>query len=512
MCEITTINSKNILIIQNFPLELIHSLNSSGNPASEKHNKGFNNVKFSLIKFLSENINDKCVIFYWEDGSDRERLTYIVNKFFGDQIIGHYMTNIFYFYAANKKNLTDFMFRVCRSLRIVEPSKNQLNPFLDSYDINLEKIRFAFYPNFNNLLQGCGNNDILYEENGNYYSKYNVKYSTKFILPKTHNSSSYDFFHFLGKLLYNKRLNNFGEKVKMVKKQLLTIPKPKFYEHIPNMIDYSCHSYEDCTNWLQEGVYNHYKDIRELSYVLETFSHTDLLKKFKYKTNSNDNEVERLGTILNCMSVVEHNLSQYQESWNQKKEKENFDVKFQSPMIKNSSLFNWEKQNEDKTRYYQDIEKYPSLSQMSMKRYRYEIEPFLNNLKKTKHSLNNPKNRELDNSKYTATRKFNDVAEETENINFKNSISSKHNKLSISSTAFKAINEYTITSMDEIFENDETENLITQEETMEVILDDHAMEEIYGLISQQEQQDLRSEQNIKFTEEDLQYISEYLET
>lgn len=135
-------------------------------------------------------------------------------------------------------------------------------------------------------------------------------------------------FHALGKFLYNKRIDVRTKEVGyMTADQLQCIPKPKFYwnhQEILNKVDTESHT---LSLFLEENMYDFFKNIEDMANVLDVYSANDPLTNFKsIYSNANEKyfyELKEQWALSEALAITEFNIHGYEpkDSKNQKKGK-----------------------------------------------------------------------------------------------------------------------------------------------------------------------------------------------
>jgi hypothetical protein len=124
-------------------------------------------------------------------------------------------------------------------------------------------------------------------------------------------------FHALGKFLYNKRIDiRTQEAVYMTADQLQSIPKPKFYwnhQEILNKVDTESHT---LSLFLEENMYDFFKDIEDMAKVLDVYSGNDKLTNFKdIYSHANEKyfwELKEQWALSEALAITEFNIHGYE--------------------------------------------------------------------------------------------------------------------------------------------------------------------------------------------------------
>lgn len=183
----------------------------------------------------------------------------------------------------------------------------------------------------------------------------------------------FSFYHIIGKILYNKRIDGrTGEIRPMKKAEMTAFPRPKLYFNIPDLINTMPFEQNTFNEFLIENSYDHFNDVGELARAFETFSFTDQLNKYSY-TEKNNYEIVSLNTMrsqLNAMACTNFNLSQYEPGAKKKQ-----GGKLTKPIYSqyNKSIIT----DRVKEIYYAAVKKNPSLLRIGMKNFLYQITPIL---------------------------------------------------------------------------------------------------------------------------------------
>jgi hypothetical protein len=123
-------------------------------------------------------------------------------------------------------------------------------------------------------------------------------------------------FHALGKFLYNKRIDKYTKKEKqMTAEQLLSIPKPKFYwnhQEIINKVETESHIF---SLFLEENMYDFFKDIEDMSNVLDVYSSNDVLTSsqdiYSYANQKYFYEIQEQWALTEALAITEFNIHGY---------------------------------------------------------------------------------------------------------------------------------------------------------------------------------------------------------
>lgn len=130
--------------------------------------------------------------------------------------------------------------------------------------------------------------------------------------------NQFQFFHTLGKILYNKRVDPKNGEIRPMKKHEMQGPKmPKSYFNIQELISEMNFEPAKFNEFLIERSFNHFKDIKELAQACDTFSYTNTFSshtfssKFTYESKATT--MTNYQTLLNSMACMCLNKSQYRD-------------------------------------------------------------------------------------------------------------------------------------------------------------------------------------------------------
>jgi hypothetical protein len=135
----------------------------------------------------------------------------------------------------------------------------------------------------------------------------------------------FQFFHTLGKILFNKRVDPKDGKIRPMKKhEMERIPMPKSYFNIQEIISEMKYEPAKFNEFLVENSFKHFKDIKELAKVCDTFSYTDTLHRHTFNSKiTYENRATTMSnyqSLLNSMACMCVNKSQYKNDSDYKNE------------------------------------------------------------------------------------------------------------------------------------------------------------------------------------------------
>ena len=194
----------------------------------------------------------------------------------------------------------------------------------------------------------------------------------------------FNFFHMLGKFLYNKRIDpRTGDVRAMNKKELLQKPTPELYFNPTDLINQLPCTNQMFNEYLIENSHNHFIDLKEFAIALDTFSFTDTITKFEHKVSSytyDTNSLKFNKTLINTMACTVINKSQYNNSTHSNV---NFMRKtFQKPIY--NLLDHTRIKRDNRELYIQCITRNASISRYSTNKFLLEVKPMLDILNKKK--------------------------------------------------------------------------------------------------------------------------------
>jgi hypothetical protein len=116
-------------------------------------------------------------------------------------------------------------------------------------------------------------------------------------------------FHTLGKILYNKRIDPETGTPKMLSREKMLL-QPKRYFDLRKLLEQARMTYENFNHYLYDNYPDHFRNIKELSSVADTFSLTDRI--YSFRNNIHTNEDYKFNSLyLNCEATMCYNLSQH---------------------------------------------------------------------------------------------------------------------------------------------------------------------------------------------------------
>ena len=193
---------------------------------------------------------------------------------------------------------------------------------IEMIDGNLTKLRYYFQNEYNikrETLNSSLSQNLISKK---FFNKPTQKLSQEISREpeKTHDESERDFsglsfFHLIGKILYNKRIDPVTGKFRgMLKSELNSKPAPKLYFNLNDLI-----STMNCSNslfneTLAENSFDHFKDIKELARACEDFSLADTLscsRIFNQPYMYEENSLRNLQSWIFASACMYHNKSQY---------------------------------------------------------------------------------------------------------------------------------------------------------------------------------------------------------
>lgn len=342
--------SINVILVPNLPIELYYEyLVGKFCACNKKYN---NSCKICLIKtqivelnkalenFLNHN-SLTFVLFYWEDGSPEQ---FVLNKIFNKTLFDK--KNVF----MPKVTVTNKQIGTLLKLRGVEEIKAK--ELAELFNGNLEQIRLFL------------ENEQFIRENNLFMLNIFDPFQERF-----------NFFETLGKFLYNKRLNEYGEKFQPSKKDYLSM-KYKHYFNTCEIIYSMKHDYRTLRAFLNQNYINHFNSILEVAIAANRFSETEILDNFKYLEKDQLNNLNITHTILCAYNVMASNKSQYEYVQGKK----NTRASFIRPLENSFNLNLRKKQNLES---FKNIRTFydPRLCSKSFNTYNLELKPFYRNKK-----------------------------------------------------------------------------------------------------------------------------------
>lgn len=289
--------------------------------------KLFDNFKNNIKEILNSKYQD-CIIFYWEDGTG-ERLKYHLERLFGGEIIYHKNTDLINFHKTTQRNLKKIIEELIPKLQITLD-----DDILQSFNGNFYKIKEYIKYEYikmrkGNLSKAKLNKDEKFFPPNNYKYFNNKQVHSQEIIRKNSNPlnksamhaeneedfSNFSIFHLIGKILYNKRLDPITNKpIAMTKSQLTQNPAPKMYFNLKNMITSMRCSNKLFNETLIENSFDHFKDLKELTYACDAFSLANTLEgsnRKLYKNFNDESSLEYMQSIITSMACMQLNKSQY---------------------------------------------------------------------------------------------------------------------------------------------------------------------------------------------------------
>ena len=146
-----------------------------------------------------------------------------------------------------------------------------------------------------------------------------VSFNSKPKLIKTDDEKiSFDFFHTLGKILHNKKIDPTDNIPRAMKKfEMERIPRPQSYFNIQEIINGMKFEPTKFNEFLVENSFKHFKDLKEISHACDTFSLTDTFHNHtfsnKYTYEDRATTMSNYQTLLNTMACMCLNKSQYDD-------------------------------------------------------------------------------------------------------------------------------------------------------------------------------------------------------
>jgi hypothetical protein len=125
------------------------------------------------------------------------------------------------------------------------------------------------------------------------------------------------FFHALGMILYNKRIDPLrptSTPHKMTKQQYQSNPRPIKYFDVEKVVDSINISFQKFNNFLHENYLAHFTNIKEAYKMADCFSIADYNSSYQIRNNLSLglDTVRREECILNARGCMSYNLSQYE--------------------------------------------------------------------------------------------------------------------------------------------------------------------------------------------------------
>jgi hypothetical protein len=193
---------------------------------------------------------------------------------------------------------------------------------LETIDGNLIKLKYYFQNEFIKRRETLHSSQSLYPGSKKFFNTQTQKISQEISRePEKSNDeterdfSNVSYFHLIGKIIYNKRLDPVtGELRGMLKSELNSKPAPKLYFNLNDVISTMHCSNLQFNETLAENSFDHFRDIKEIARACEDFSFADALSKsssFKQPFMYEENSLKNIQSRIFASACMFHNKSQY---------------------------------------------------------------------------------------------------------------------------------------------------------------------------------------------------------